>query len=122
MFAAINFLSIFFTGLAYAAAPVLNCTPDQDAADFQLQLERLAPDMLRAKGHALAPNPSYSVALRHYNGGLVLEFLKPASGMHAMMIANLEINQTLTVPPLALPIAVRVEKPFNWGPNLFVCE
>ena len=125
VFAATSLFAILLNAMLPTAAalePTLFCTPDRDQADAKLQLQRVGPDMLRATGVVLAPSPGYSVALRaSHNHGLIMEFLPP-KGADMMMIATLEINQTLTVPPLNLPIAVKVEKPFNWGPNLFVCE
>lgn len=100
---------------------VINCQADQDQSGNSLKLERIAPNMIRATGTLMAPSPGYSVSLHTRSGDLVLDFKEPDQ-MAAMMISAIKLDQTLTVPPLNTPIGIHVEKGFNWGPNVFVCE
>lgn len=104
-----------------AQSEVIDCQADQDQSGNNVKLERIAPNMIRATGTLMAPSPGYSVSLHARSGDLVLEFTAPDQ-MAAMMISAIKLDQTLTVPPLNTPIGIHVEKDFNWGPNVFVCE
>tara|TARA_Y100000780_G_scaffold211112_2_gene210363 strand:- start:563121 stop:563525 length:405 start_codon:yes stop_codon:yes gene_type:complete len=109
--------------MAQAATPteMITCKADQDQAENNIKLERISPEMIRATGTLTAPSPAYKVAMHTRSGDLVLEFIEP-NQMAPMMISAIKLDQTMTVPPLNTPIGIKVEKDFNWGPTVFVCE
>ena len=103
---------------------ILECRPNQDQATNDITIERVSPTMVKAHGSVMAPSPGYKAMLRpDNNGGLVLEFTPPPAGqMNAQVLSAIKLDQTMSVPPLALPIGIEVDKSFNWGPDAFVCE
>lgn len=121
----VSLLALLVTVPAMAWAQVegeiINCRADQDQSGNNIKLERLSPDMIHATGTLMAPSPGYKVAIHTRSGDLVLDFKEPDQ-MAPMMISAIKLDQTITVPPLNTPIGIQIEKDFNWGPNVFVCE
>ena len=101
----------------------LDCTPDQNKTENHIKLERIAPDMVHAAGTVMGPTPAHQAAIFNTSGQLTLKIMPPKAGTQAaQMISALKIDQTLTVPPLAPPVSLKIDKNFNWGPTVFVCD